>query len=331
VSRRWPALALVTGATGFLGRHVCEALTARGAAVRALTRRADAAIPAGTEPALVSGLDDAAGLRRALTGVETVVHLAAHVHQPHTADDEAAIRALNVDGTRLLLEAATAAGARDFAFASTVKVVGEGSEQVWSELTPPAPADAYGRTKLEAERLVREVSTRHGLHAPILRLPLVYGPGMKANALRLFQAVDLGLPLPFGAVDNRRSVLYAGNFVAALASAIEHEAGDDLFFVSDGPAVATPDLIRAIARALGKPARLIPVPVPALRALGRVGDVLARAVPFPLTSSVLDRLIGSLAVDSSKLQTRLGYLPPYTLEQGLERTAAWFRQGRARG
>lgn len=327
MTRTWPSRALVTGATGFLGGHVCGALVARGARVLALTRHAELPVPAGTEPALVRGLDDAEGLRRALAGVVTVVHLAAHVHQPRRKDDEAAFRATNVDGTRLLLEAATAAGVRDFVFASTVKAIGESSTEEWTELTPPAPADAYGRTKLEAERLVREIGMRHGLHAPILRLPLVYGPRMKANALRLFELVDRGLPLPLGAVRNRRSLLYVGNFVAALGAALEHEAGDDLFLVSDGPAVATPDLIRRIARALGRPARLIPVPVPALRAVARAGDVIARAAPFPLTSSTLDRLIGSLAVNPIKLHTALDYRPPYGMDEALALTADWFRRG----
>ena len=275
----------------------------------------------------MEGLDDVAGVRRAMAGVTTVVHLAAHVHQPGALDYQA-VRFANVDGTRVLLDAAVDAGARDFVFASTVKAVGEGSEEIWTEETPPAPADAYGRTKLEAEGLVRAAAARHGLHAPVLRLPLVYGPGMKANALRLFDLVQRGVPLPLGAVHNRRSLLYVGNFVAALEAVLEQEGGDGLFFASDGPAISTPELIRAIARALGRPARLVPVPVPLMRAAARAGDLVARAAPFPLTSANLDRLIGSLAVDSSRLEHAVGFHPPHTMEAGLAVTARWYAMRR---
>jgi nucleoside-diphosphate-sugar epimerase len=149
---------------------------------------------------------------------------------------------------------------------------------------------------------------------------------MKANALRLFQLVDRGLPLPLGAVRNQRSLLYVGNFVAAVSTTVEHDAGNDLFFVSDGAPVATPDLIRAIARALGRPARLVPVPVGLMRVAARIGDQMARVAPtVPFTSVNLDRVVGSLAVDSSKLSTAVGFRPPYTLDQGLAPTAAWYR------
>jgi nucleoside-diphosphate-sugar epimerase len=317
---------LVTGATGFLGGHMVQALLGRGVVVRALTRPGSAPAPAGTDPAPVAALSDPAGLARALEGVTSVIHLAAYVHRPRVIHDEAAYHAVNVDGTVALLDAGVAAGIRTFVFASTVKAVGEISREPWTERTPAAPADPYGRTKLAAEEAVRAAAVRHGLHAPILRLPLVYGPGMKANALRLFQVIDRGLPLPLGAVENQRSLLYVGNFVAAVGATIEHEAGNDLFFVSDGPSIATPDLIRAIARALARPARLVSVPVGLMRAAARIGDQTARVVPaVPFTSATLDRLVGSLAVDSSKLSAAVGFRPPYTLEQGLAATAAWYR------
>jgi nucleoside-diphosphate-sugar epimerase len=326
VTRSWGPRVLVTGASGFLGAHVAHGLLGRGLAVRALTRRGSLSAPAGTEPAPIAALNDAAGLRRALEGVTSVIHLAAYVHRPRGPGDEAAYREVNVDGTVALLDAGVAAGIRDFVFVSTVKAVGEVSREPWTERTPPAPVDPYGRTKLAAEEAVRAAALRHGLHAPILRLPLVYGPGMKANALRLFQLVDRGLPLPLGAVRNQRSLLYVGNFVAAVAATVEHDAGNDLFFVSDGAPIATPHLIRAIARALGRPARLVPVPVGLMRVAARIGDQMARVAPtVPFTSVNLDRVVGSLAVDSSKLSTAVGFRPPYTLDQGLAPTAAWYR------
>ena len=331
MTRSWGPRVLVTGATGFLGVHVSQALLGRGLAVRALTRPGSPPAPGGTEPAPVGSLSDSAGLRRALEGVTSVIHLAAYVHHPRVPHDEAAYREVNVDGTVALLDAGGASGIRDFVFVSTVKAVGEISREPWTERTRPAPVDPYGRTKLAAEEAVRAAALRHGLHAPILRLPLVYGPGMRANALRLFQLIDRGLPLPLGAVHNQRSLLYVGNFVAAVTATLEHEAGNDLFFVSDGPPIATPDLIRAIARALGRPARLVSVPVGLMRVAARIGDQIAHVVPaVPFTSATLDRVVGSLAVNSSKLSTAVGFRPPYTLDEGLAATAGWYH-ARGRG
>jgi nucleoside-diphosphate-sugar epimerase len=324
VSRDQGGRVLVTGATGFLGRHLVEALVGRGLEVRALVRRTGGRLP-GIEREVVAALNDPPALRQALDGVATVIHLAAYVHQPGKAHaDEAAHRAVNLDGTVALLEAAVASGVRGFVFASTVKAVGETSEGLWSETTPPRPVDPYGRSKLAAEQAVRAMASRHGLHAPILRLPLVYGPRMKANALTLFDLVDRGIPLPLGRVENRRSLVYVGNFVAAVQAVLEREAGNDLFFVSDGPAVSTPELIRAIARALERPARLVPVPVALMRAAGHLGDQLARVAPWRLTSVNLERMIGSLAVDSSKLAGVAGP-PPFTMAAGLAETAQWYR------
>jgi nucleoside-diphosphate-sugar epimerase len=328
VSRALPRSVLVTGATGFLGGHVCRTLAERGMVVRALVRRPGSLTAGGVEPWPARGLDDAPALRAGLAGVDAVVHLAAHVHRRRVpmngSTAAAAFHAVNVEGTRALLDAAVAAGVRDFVFVSSVKAVGEQAEVPWTEATPARPADAYGVSKLEAERLVRERADRHGLHAPVLRLPLVYGPGMKANALRLFAAVARGTPLPLGAVRNRRSLLFTGNLVAALLATLESPSGGDTFFVSDGEDLSTPDLVREIARGLGRPARLLPVPVGALRAAGRIGDVLARMAPWPLTTEAVDRLVGSLAVDPSKLKRLTGYRPPYGVREGLGITARWY-------
>jgi len=328
VSRPLPRRVLVTGATGFLGAHVCGALLARGAAVRGLVRRPGTGTPPGVEPWPVRGLDDGPAVLAAARGMDAIVHLAAHVHQRSDGTDPkveaAAFMAVNVEGTRTLLDAAVAAGVRDFVFVSSVKAVGESSDVPWTEEIDPHPDDAYGITKLEAEGLVREQAARHGLHAPVLRLPLVYGPGMKANALRLFDVVARGIPLPLGAVDNRRSLLFTGNLTAAILASLGSEGGNDTFFVSDDEDVSTPELVRAIARALGRPARLLPVPVAVLRAAGRAGDVLARVGPWPLTRTAVDRLIGSLAVDPSRLMQRTDWHPAYQLAEGLRITARWY-------
>jgi nucleoside-diphosphate-sugar epimerase len=325
VNRSLPKSVLVTGAGGFVGGHICRSLLEDGVIVRALVRSPDAAVPDGAAVYMTRGLDDLEALQRAIAGVEAVIHLAARVHQPRSAGDERSFHTVNVEGTRVLLGAAIAAGVRDFVFFSTVKVMGETTREPWNERTVPAPAGPYGATKLEAERLVRELATRHGIHAPVLRLPLVYGPGMKANALELFQAVDRGLPLPLGGIHNRRSLLFVGNLVAALRATLTSTAGDDTFFVSDAHDLSTTELVIAVATALQRRARLVTVPAPLLRGLGRAGDLLSRVAPFPVTSLAVERLIGSLAVDSSKLSRQTGFAPPYSVEQGLHLTAEWYR------
>jgi nucleoside-diphosphate-sugar epimerase len=260
-----------------------------------------------------------------MAGVQGVIHLAARVHMPRLAGDMEAFRRVNVEGTRSVLEAAVSAGVRDFVFVSTVKVMGETSAVPWTEEMHPVPVDPYGATKLEAEQVVREVSKRVGLHAPILRPPLVYGPGMRANALRLFRAIDRGLPLPLGGIQNRRSFLYVGNLTAALLGTLIAENGNDTFFVSDRQDLSTSELVRAVARALGRPSRLVRVPVSLLKAAGQVGDLLGRFRHFPLNSPAVARLTGSLAVDSSKLARQTGYSPPVSLAEGLRITAEWYR------
>ncbi len=311
LTRPLPTRVLVTGATGFVGRHMCAELLSAGVPVRSLVRGTGGEAPAGTEPAIVSGLDDVAGLERALAGVEGVVHLAAHVHQqgPRAANDPR-FSVVNVEGTRRLMEIGIAAGVRDFVLASTVKVIGEGSTELWTEDTPAQPEDAYGASKLEAERLVRDLALRHGIHAPILRFPMVYGPGMKANILRLYRAVDRGIPLPLASIRNRRSFLFVGNLTAAVIATLRSEGGNETFFVTDGQDLSVPELISGIARALNRPARLLPVPA-----------ALLRALPSP----AMRRLTGSLRADSSKLARLTGFHPPYSADAGLEMTAAWYR------
>jgi len=313
-----------------VGRHVCSALLAQGVAVRGLVRRPDAQLPGGVTPLAAGGLDDVQALRQAMTGVEGVIHLAARVHMPRSSGDMEAFRKVNVEGTRSVLEAAVASGVRDLVFVSTVKVMGETSDEPWTENMRPAPVDPYGATKLEAEQLVREYSRRAGLHAPIVRPPLVYGPGMRANALRLFRAIDRGLPLPLGGIRNRRSFLYVGNLTAALLGTLASENGNDTFFVSDCQDLSTTELATAVGRALGRPARLARLPMPLLKAAGRIGDQLGRVAPFPLNSPAVARLTGSLAVDCSKLSRLTGYLPPFSMEEGLRLTAEWYHAVAAR-
>ncbi len=318
---------LITGAGGFLGRPVAEHLRAAGHTVRGLVRPGSGPLPNGVTPVLAAGLHDREGLARALEGADAVVHLAARVHvmRDRATDPLAEFRRVNVEGTGLLMEAAVRAGVGRFLFVSSVKALGEGGDATYTDSSVPAPADPYGVSKLEAEILVRATADAARLHAPILRLPLVYGPGVGANFLRLMKLVARGAPLPFGAVENRRSLAFSGNVASAVAAALDaREARRETFLFSDGEDVSTPELIRTIARALGRPARLLPVPPAVFTTAGRFGDVFARGVPFPLTSAAVERLIGSLTVDSSRFRRVTGFRPPYSLDAGMARTADWF-------
>jgi nucleoside-diphosphate-sugar epimerase len=241
------------------------------------------------------------------------------------ADPLAEFRRVNVEGTRALLEAAVDQGVEQFVFVSSVKAMGEHGDIPLTEEMPAMPVDQYGISKLEAEKLVREMALDAGLHAPILRLPLVYGAGMKANMLRLFDAVDRGVPLPFGRIRNRRSLAYAGNVSAAIEAVLRsRSSAQETFLVSDGEDLSTPELVRAIARGLGKRARLLPVPAALLRVAGHFGDLLGTFASVPLSTPAVSRLLGSLAVDSAKLRRVTGFCPPYTVSEGLSLTCRWY-------
>ncbi|HEX8209227.1 MAG TPA: NAD-dependent epimerase/dehydratase family protein [Longimicrobium sp.] len=320
-----PGSVLVTGATGFLGAYVVDGLLKLGVGVRALVRAEHASIPASVQQVRASDLSDRAALRAACAGVEAVVHLAArtHVLRDSARDPLERFRAVNVEGTRVLLREALEAGATRFVYASSVKAVGEGSATCWTEDVTPRPADAYGISKLEAEQVVREAAA--GIHAPILRLPLLYGAGVRANMLRLFRTVDRGVPMPVGGIHNRRSLGYAGNVVAAVETVLSAPAaGHATLFVSDDDDVSTPDLVRRIAAALRVSARIVPIPRAIARLAARAGDVVSRAVPVPFTTGALERLTGSLCVDVATLRG-LGWSPRYTMAEGMADTARWYR------
>ena len=316
---------LVTGAGGFIGVRVCAEIIARGEAVRALVR---------TNPPGIAGVDLAWGellhretVRQAMVGVDTVMHFAARVHQLHddASDPAAEYRRVNVDGTRILLEEAQRAGVRAFVFASSIKAVtGEHLDGVVDDRTPPRPTDPYGVSKRDAERAVHEYAA--AMRTAVLRLPLTYGPGVKANMLTLLRLVDRGVPLPLAGVQNRRSQVFVGN-VASAAITVAHAplAAGGTFFVTDGPAMSTAQFVRAIARALGRRPRIFTVPRWALRLLALAGDAASFAVRTPFNSAVLSRLTGSLDVDDSRLRA-IGWTPPYSLEQGLDETVAWYRE-----
>jgi UDP-glucose 4-epimerase len=264
---------------------------------------------------VISEIDGSADWRYALGGCGVVVHLAARVHVMHdTAADRLALyRTTNTDATLNLARQAAQAGVKRFVFVSSIKVNGEGRDAPYRETDVPAPEDAYAISKWEAEQGLWRIAQETGLEVVILRPPLVYGPGVKANFRRLLDIVERGWPMPLGAIRNHRSLLYLGNFVDAIRVCVEHPAAaGQTFLLDDGGPVSTPELIRAVARAMGRPARLLPVPVAVLEF---VGALLGRR-------AAVSRLTGSLWIDDSLIRTRLGWTPPYSMEAGLAATVA---------
>jgi nucleoside-diphosphate-sugar epimerase len=181
-------------------------------------------------------------------------------------------------------------------------------------------------SKLEGERIVIAAGGKGKLKTAVLRIPLAYGRGAKGNMLQLFRAVQSGFPLPLGAIHNQRSLVYSGNLVAAVEALLAcPSCWRETYFVSDGSDLSTPDLIRTIARALGRPARLVSVPPALLRMLGRAGDLASGLIPPVLSSGAVSRLADSLSVNISKISTATGYRPPFTPDQGFQVTAQWYQ------
>ena len=307
---------LVTGSSGFIGGGLVKLAEQRGfvvkEAVRLRTRLRDC-----SESHVVGEINGFTSWHCALQFVDVVVHTAARVHVMHEneVDPLMAFRAVNLDGTLNLARQAVTAGVKRFVFISSVKVNGEStlSGRAFTEVDPAKPQDAYGQSKQEAEQGLRQLASDTGMEIVIIRPPLVFGPGVKANFAALMRAVQRGWPLPLGAVHNQRSLVALDNLVDFIVTCITHpQAANQTFLVSDGQDLSTTDLVRGMARAAGVPALLLPVPVWALQA----GAMLLGK------SDVVQRLCGNLQVDISKARNLLGWVPPVSVEEGLRRAMA---------
>lgn len=316
--RRIEGRMLVTGASGFVGVHLCSELVATGWSVRAAVRSREAAsrLPKGVEPFYVSGIGPETDWACGLEGIDGVAHLAGRAHVTKEASEPLdAYREVNVGGTKRLAEACAEAGVQRLVFVSSVKAAGEGATAAYTEEDPFGPEDAYGVSKMEAERALMEVSARTGLEGVVLRPPLVYGPGVKANFLMLMGLVRRGVPLPFGSVRNERSLVYVGNLVAAVSTCLEHRAAaGQTFFVADDESPSTGELVSRMGRLMKRPAKLVPVPVPLLRLGGRLTG----------RSGQVDRLVGSLTVSTTKIRRLLDWAPRFSLDDGLRETVDWY-------
>jgi UDP-glucose 4-epimerase len=318
----------ITGANGFVGRAVSRALLGRGIAASGLVRRGARCEP-GVDTHYVDGLE-ALG-PEAFVGCDAVLHLAARVHvmgdaaaQKQSASRAQAVldayRVVNVEGALAAAEAARRAGVARFVLMSSIKALGEHDPgRPFTEDDERRPPDAYGVSKAEAEVRLLEFGSRTGMEVVVMRPPLVYGPGVRANFLAMMNAIARGVPLPLGAIDARRSLVSVDNLAsAAIECALHPAARGRVFHVSDGEDPGVAELARRLGEHLGRPARLVPVPAALLRGVARFAGKTAQ----------IDRLTGSLRVDSSRIRETLGWRAPQTLDQGLAATAAWFLANR---
>lgn len=317
---------LITGASGFVGAAVAARLVQLGCpTTRAAVRRAYTQLPPGVEGCVVTTLAAGTDWTSALAGIDSVVHAAARVHvmRESATDPLAAFRRVNVEGTLNLARQAAQAGVRRFVFISSIKVNGEVTEpgRPFHADDEPAPQDDYGVSKLEAEVGLRALAEATGMEVVIIRPVLVYGPGVRANFQALLRLVNNGVPLPFGKTANRRSLVALDNLADLVCTCLEHPAAaNQTFLVSDGEAVSTAGLVRAMATALGKKPRLLDVPLPWM---SRVAQALGQG-------AVTQRLFDSLEVDIDKNRQLLGWQPTTRMADALAATARPYVEARRR-
>jgi len=295
---------LVTGAEGFVAGPTIRALTNRGHEIVGTTRRNMAAA---AEFILIPDIGPETDWSAALTGVKAIVHLAARVHitRETAANPLDAFRRVNRDGTARLVGAAIAAGVQTFAFVSTIGVVCQHSDIPVTETMPCAPATPYAISKFEAERAVLEASSR--MRVVVLRPPMIYGSNAPGNFRPLVRAVRSGVPLPFGAVRNRRSFLFVGNLADALALAIDDSRAQGVYHVADDLGVSTPEFVTMIGDALGRRARFFSIPVSGLRLAARLTG----------TRQILNKLVESLPVDAGRFTRDVGWHPRLSMREAV--------------
>ena len=310
---------VVTGASGFIGRTLCLRLAADGISVTATTRAGRvAALDGVADVRRVDLLSPKTDWSEVLAGADAVVHLAARVHvgDDRSGRADAEFHRDNALATRRLADAALGAEVRRFVLASTIKVNGAPTADIpFRETDPPAPEDAYGRSKRAAETAVFSVAAAGAIEPVVLRLPLVYGEGVKGNFLRLMHLCQSAPALPVAGIRNLRSLIYVGNVADAILACLTRPAAvNQLYLIRDGEDLSTPDLVGRLGTALGRRARLFSVPGGLLRFGARV---IGRAADA-------GRLLDSLRVDDGKIRRDLEWSPPFSVDQGLERTVSWF-------
>lgn len=309
---------LVTGATGFVGKRLVPALTAAGYQVRcAVSKKVDWL---DAEQVIINKLEDNPDWTDVLAGIEVVIHLAARVH---VLKEKSALAMddyykINSVATRNLAQQAVQQQVKRFIFLSSIKVNGENTleSNPFTEESIAQPEDPYGQSKLYAEHYLQEISQNTGLQVVIIRPPLIYGPEVKANFLKMLHLVHRGLPLPFGNVQNSRHLVYVENLVSALCTVVEHpDAANQTYLVADDYALSLTQMMKAIGNEMDVHLKLIPVPV----------KLMAFLFTLFGKKTVINRLFGSLEVNNSKIKAQLGWVPPVSTVEGLKETVKWYQ------
>lgn len=317
---------LVTGATGFIGSHLIPLLLEQHWLVKVALRHPEQAkLPSEVIPISVGNIDRRTDWSCALQGCNAVVHLAAraHVLREMALDPEKEFFDTNTWGTANLVQQAIASGVEHFVSISSIGAMATQCNLPLSETSPCTPDTPYGRSKLAAEKALIEKATASEMTWTILRPPLVYGAGNPGNLERLIRLVRSRLPLPLGGINNRRSLIYVGNLIDAIATCLVHpQAKNQIFLLSDRQPLSTPEIIRQIARSLELSVLLLPVPPLWLKWAGLGGNLLERLLdrPLPLNRDTVERLLGSLVIDSTYIRETLDWSPPYGTEQGFQNT-----------
>lgn len=309
---------LVTGASGFVGSALCANLVEQGFMVLGAVRRLPDREIAGVDYRIVADLSGDTNWSEVLSGVDVVVHCSARVHvmQDIEKDPLEVFREVNVKGTIRLAEQAVDKGLKRFIYISSLKVNGECTDgNPFKADDIPKPTDPYSISKLEAEQALKGIARKTDLEIVIIRPPLVYGIGVRANFLRLMRTIKLGFPLPLGAIRNSRSLVALDNLVALIVTCLDNKAAaNQIFLVSDGEDLSTPELFRRTARAMRRTARLFPISVPLLL---KVADLLGK-------TGFAHRLCDSLQADINKTRDLLGWSPPFSVDESLEKTTQHF-------
>jgi nucleoside-diphosphate-sugar epimerase len=311
---------MISGAGGFVGKALCAELLRRGQSVNAAVRSGNSLIE-NAEVIIIGAIDGETNWADALRDVDVVIHLAARVHvmRENATDPLAEFLKVNLHGTSNLARQAASSGVKRFIYVSSIKVNGEqtSATQSFTELDEPSPQDFYSISKWQAEQALWCIAQETGLEIVVVRPPLVYGPGVKGNFAQMLAVIAKRFPLPLASVYNRRSLIYVENLVDALIVCATHPvAAGQTYLVSDCEDISTPDLLRQLGEAMECPAHILPFPSSWLLMLG---------ILFGKSDQV-ERLLGSLQVDSGKIRRDLNWVPPYTLRQGLQATAELHRR-----
>jgi nucleoside-diphosphate-sugar epimerase len=311
---------LITGVNGFIGKTLSDELVIKGFNVNGTVRSVMSVdFPGAITKFVIKDIDSKTDWQNALEGVDVVIHLAARVHvMKDTAIDALSeFRRVNVEGTLNLARQAVEAGVQRFIFISSIKVNGEGSilGQPYTPEDQPAPVDPYGISKREAEDGLRQLASETGMEVVIIRPPLVYGPGVKANFQSMMRWLDKGIPLPLGAIHNQRSLVSLDNLIDLIVTCIHHPAAaNQIFIAGDGEDLSTIELLQRMAAALGKKAWLIPVP----------SFILEWGARLVGKQAITQKLCGSLQVDISKARDLLDWKPPVSVDEALRKTAQYY-------